>query len=182
MTVTGHGENTIGVVMGAPFFTFSPGEIQRSEFDSFFEQLTSVLAGSKGLVIVMDEFDDLILNRGLCQQLACDFMDFRAIQQGVLYYKDWFNTKRDLWLLMSMAEPRFIFGCSGSFESLLELLHESYAKPQQEAQEHRAGAAHGVAEDREKFAAGLLVRNFSPVLSNVLGKFTLFTHRRSEHP
>jgi hypothetical protein len=174
MTVNGRGENVDCVDMRAPFFTFSPGEVQRHEFDSFFERLLHVMTDSKGLVIVMDELDDLVLNEGLLSQLACDFSDFRAIQQGVLYYKDWSNVKRDLWLLMSATEPRFVFGYSGTFESLLGLLRESYMKPQREAEENRARAAHGAAENREEFAAGLLVRNFSPLLSNVLGKLTLF--------
>lgn len=144
-----------------PFFTFSPGEVRKSEFDQFFEQLARTLKKEQALVVIMSPLDDLVLNAPLLSTLGFNHVDFQSIDQGVLFYEDWTRAENDLWLLLSHQEPELIFNCTASFDSLMHLLREAYA------------SGHDGSESAS--VSGTLLREFSPLLLNMLGKLSILT-------
>ncbi|WNG24867.1 hypothetical protein F0U62_13250 [Cystobacter fuscus] len=160
-----------------PFFTFSAGELRRSEFEAFFEKMNQALNPAQGLAIIMNPLDDLNLNKTLLQELSFDAIDFLTLGHGVLYYKSWPEESADIWKLLRMAEPSFIFNVTTTFDALLGVLRKAYSQ----LDEMLANKGVRTKPEMEATMLSMLLENFSPLLFNVLGEFTLITRGRVLH-
>lgn len=107
-------------------FEFSPGEMQREEYDHLVRLIEQYLRQDvpSAIILALGEFP----SPGLLASLKCRNRD-DSLGQWVLTYDEREALVQDLSRLMLGAEPEFLFHFNGDFPALLHTLDETYFQP-----------------------------------------------------
>jgi hypothetical protein len=128
-------------------FTFSSGELRKSEYENFMDVLSTELDWTKPIGMIMHPFDDF--DPALIEAAQPMGAERTAHGEGALAFPDGVTLRRKAWDLFNMAEPMFIFNFTGDFRTFMDDLNGVYPNPK---------------GDSKKFTESKFVRRFGPVV------------------
>ncbi|OJH42706.1 hypothetical protein [Cystobacter ferrugineus] len=158
-------------------FEFSPGEMQREEYNHLVRLVEQHLRLNVPSAIVLAPGESP--SPGLQASLKCRDRD-DSLGQWVLTYDEREALVQDLWGLMLGAEPEFLFHSDGDFPALLRTLDETYFLPAAALRARRESAPpskrlfHPHTLPRLTVADNAFAQTFAPIVHHTGGGiFTL---------
>jgi hypothetical protein len=128
-------------------FTFTPGQLLKSEYEKFMDILSIELDWNKSIGIIMHPFDDF--DPALIEAAHPMGAERTIHGEGALAFPDGATLKQNAWNLFNMADPMFLFNFTGDFQTFMEDLNSVYPNPK---------------GDSRKFAESIFLKRFAPIV------------------